>query len=170
MFHVPVTAEGTIPHDVQGEFGAASIIMRPAVEGSGGIADRVGALLEESGRLLREYPHLAAFEWAIRAEKVVGHDSRHAGDSRAEFESVREILAHVVSDAHRDGELGPEPDPEAALEAVYALVYGLTELAATFPPSDFQDSLHASKVLASGALHVPRSRDRRGHHSPRRSG
>ena len=31
MFHVPVTAEGTIPHDVQGEFGAASIIMRPAV-------------------------------------------------------------------------------------------------------------------------------------------
>ena len=34
MFHVPVTAEGTIPHDVQGEFGAASIIMRPAVEGT----------------------------------------------------------------------------------------------------------------------------------------
>ena len=38
MFHVPVTAEGTIPHDVQGEFGAASIIMRPAVEGTGVIA------------------------------------------------------------------------------------------------------------------------------------
>ena len=38
MFHVPVTEEGTIPHDVMGHFGAASIIMRPAVEGTGVIA------------------------------------------------------------------------------------------------------------------------------------
>ena len=38
MFHVPVTAEGTIPHDVQGEFGAASIIIKPAVPGTGVIA------------------------------------------------------------------------------------------------------------------------------------
>lgn len=38
MFHVPVTAEGTIPHEVLGHFGAASILIKPAVEGTGVIA------------------------------------------------------------------------------------------------------------------------------------
>ena len=38
MFHVPVTAEGTVPHEVLGRFGAASILIKPAVEGTGVIA------------------------------------------------------------------------------------------------------------------------------------
>ena len=38
MFHVPVTAEGTVPHEVLGKFGAASILIKPAVEGTGVIA------------------------------------------------------------------------------------------------------------------------------------
>ena len=38
MVHVPVTEEGTIPHDVLGKFGAASILIKPAVEGTGVIA------------------------------------------------------------------------------------------------------------------------------------
>ncbi|MDO4595902.1 MAG: 30S ribosomal protein S5 [Coriobacteriaceae bacterium] len=38
MFHVPVTAEGTVPHEVMGEFGAARILIKPAVEGTGVIA------------------------------------------------------------------------------------------------------------------------------------
>ncbi len=38
MFHVPVTSEGTVPHEVLGRFGAASILIKPAVEGTGVIA------------------------------------------------------------------------------------------------------------------------------------
>ena len=38
MFHVPVTETGTIPHDVLGQFGAARIVIRPAIEGTGVIA------------------------------------------------------------------------------------------------------------------------------------
>ena len=34
MFHVPVTEEGTIPHEVLGHFGAGRIIIKPAVEGA----------------------------------------------------------------------------------------------------------------------------------------
>ena len=38
MFHVPVTEEGTIAHEVLGHFGAGRIIIKPAVEGTGVIA------------------------------------------------------------------------------------------------------------------------------------
>ena len=38
MFHVPVTEAGTLPHEVLGSFGAARILIKPAVEGTGVIA------------------------------------------------------------------------------------------------------------------------------------
>ena len=38
MFHVPVTDEGTVPHEVLGEFGSARLLIKPAVEGTGVIA------------------------------------------------------------------------------------------------------------------------------------
>ena len=42
--------------------------LRRAAEGAGDIVDRIEAVLDECGHLMREYPDLAAFEWAIRAE------------------------------------------------------------------------------------------------------
>ena len=48
--------------------------LRKAAEGTGDIVDRIEAVLDECGHLMREYPDLAAFEWAIRAE--LGADQR----------------------------------------------------------------------------------------------
>lgn len=127
---------------------AAMPRLRRAAQGAGDIVDRVEAVLDECGRLLREYPDLAAFEWAIRAENLVAS----GGDDNSTFQMMREIIDGIVDDACRAGDLGAEVDPRAVAEAIYALIYGLTELAATLPPEEFQAALGASKVLVRGAL------------------
>ncbi|WP_156624377.1 TetR/AcrR family transcriptional regulator, partial [Mycobacterium sp. 852002-30065_SCH5024008] len=50
--------------------------LRAAAAGAGTAIDRIEAVLDESGRLMREYPDLAAFEWVIRAEGVADVDAR----------------------------------------------------------------------------------------------
>ena len=111
-------------------------------------------MLDECGHLLREYPDLAAFEWAIRAEHLVVYEGRDDDDENADlrFESIRRIIVDIIDDAARRGDLGPEADPRAAVDAVYALYHGLTELAATLPPDEFQAALSAAKVLVRGTL------------------
>ena len=49
---------------------AAMPRVRQAAEEPGDVIDRLGAVLDECGKLMREYPDLAAFEFAIRAENV----------------------------------------------------------------------------------------------------
>ncbi|OMC43020.1 TetR/AcrR family transcriptional regulator [Mycobacterium sp. IS-1264] len=124
--------------------------LRQAAQRPGNVIGRIEAVLDECGQLMREYPDLAAFEWAIRAENVLAVGGRGAGD--AGFETFREIIQGVVDEAHRRGELADPPDPPATVEALYALIYGLTELAATLPAEDYHAALGAAKMLVRGAL------------------
>jgi AcrR family transcriptional regulator len=139
---------------IAGRADAAIPRLRRSAEGPGDIIDRIQAVLDECGDLMREYPDLAAFEFAIRAENVTGLDGRKARrqTQNVGFEVFREIIEGAVEDAYRRGELGDHPDPRGAVEAIYALIYGLTELAATLPPEDYQAALSSAKVLVRGAL------------------
>ncbi|MEQ6325144.1 TetR/AcrR family transcriptional regulator [Mycobacterium canetti] len=131
--------------------------LRQAAAGAGDVVDRIEAVLDECGHLMRDYPDLAAFEWAIRAENVITLDGREAtGGNGAEtepgFSTFHEIIAGLVDDACQHGELGDHQDPRGAVEAIYALIYGLTELAATLPPDAYQSTLNSAKVLVKGTL------------------
>src|SRR6201986_3881814 len=102
---------------------AAMPRVRQAAEEPGDVIDRLGAVLDECGKLMREYPDLAAFEFAIRAENVAAARGRKAlrQPKNTGFEAFHEIIEAVVEDAQRRGELGDHPDPRATVEAVYAL-------------------------------------------------
>src|SRR6516165_7848952 len=126
--------------------------LRRAAGRPGDVVDRIEAVLDESGQLMREYPDLAAFEWAIRAESAIALGSQVAGSTG--FQAFREIIERIVEDAHHRGDRANRPDPRGAVEAIYSLIYGLTELAATLPPEDYHAALGSAKQLIRGALFV----------------
>lgn len=114
--------------------------LRRAAERPGTVVDRIEAVLDESGNLMREHPDLATFEWAIRAQNAVTVYPGEAGN--VGLEALRDIITGIVDDA----------GPRSAVEVTYALVYGLTELAATGSPEAYHAALAAAKRLIRGTL------------------
>lgn len=126
-----------------------------AANRAGTVVDRIAAVLDESARLMREYPDLAAFERAIRAESGITVYPGEAGEARGGFQALRDIIDGIVDDARQQGVLGAERDPRAVVEVIYALVHGLTELAATEAPETYHAALEAAKQLVRGTLFTP---------------
>ena len=113
--------------------------LRRAAARPGDAIDQIEAVLDESGQLMREFPDLAAFEFAIRAESAVALESEQPGD--AGFTAFRDIIEGILQGA-----------PGGAVEAVYSLIYGLTELGASLPPEQYQAALGSAKKLIRGTL------------------
>ncbi|AFM17257.1 transcriptional regulator [Mycolicibacterium chubuense NBB4] len=122
--------------------------LRAAAQSSGDIVDRLDALLDESDRLMREFPYLAAFERAMRAEHTA---HRRRGDTQAGVHVIRALIAEIVDDARRDGSLAVEADPESVVDVLFALARGLTERAGESPLAR-RDTLATAKRLIRGTL------------------
>lgn len=124
--------------------------LRRAAERPGTVVDRIEAVLDESGDLMREHPDLATFEWAIRAQNAVTVYPGEAGN--VGLQELRDIITGIVA----EGRSRDAPATRSAVEVTYALVYGLTELAATGSPETYHAALAAAKRLIRGTLFAAR--------------
>ncbi|WP_196771665.1 TetR/AcrR family transcriptional regulator, partial [Mycobacterium colombiense] len=122
--------------------------LRAAAAQPDNVVDRLAALLDESSRLMRDYPDLAAFE---RAMRVIGHEP---GDRLRQPgpKALRAIIAEVIEDARAQGELPAGTEPRAAVNAIHALARGLTERAASLGPDAYAATLDSAKGLLRGTL------------------
>lgn len=124
--------------------------LRAAAQHGGDVVDRLEAVLDESDRLMREYPHLAAFERAIRAEGAAY--LRRGDPERVGFKALHAIISDIVEDARQRGTLAADSDSAATVNAIYALTRGLTEQAANLQPQAYHATLRSAKQLIRGTL------------------
>ncbi|BBZ72810.1 hypothetical protein MPRS_39030 [Mycobacterium paraseoulense] len=126
--------------------------LRAAAESRDDVVDRLAAVLDEASRLMREHPHLAAFDRAVRAEST-----EHPVRGRPQYpgpKALRDIVAEIVEDARARGALSADTDARAAVDAIYALARGLTERAASLAPQGYAATLASAKELIRGTLFV----------------
>ena len=124
--------------------------LRAAAARSDDVIDRLDAVLDESGRLIRDYPYLTAFLRALRA----GSTARsHRGSPKyAGSKALHDVVAEIVADAQRQGRLSPDTDTRSVVEAICALTRGLSEQADSLRPDTYQATLHSAKKLIRGTL------------------
>ncbi|MBV8863213.1 MAG: TetR/AcrR family transcriptional regulator [Mycobacterium sp.] len=126
--------------------------LRAAGDRGADVVGRLEALLDESDRLMREYPCLATFERAIRADSAAF--LRRGNPDRVGFQALRDIIAGIVDDARERGELAADSDVSGTIDAIYALTRGLTEQAANLPRDAYRAASRSAKQLIRGALFI----------------
>ncbi len=124
--------------------------LHAAGQRGGDVVARLEALLDESDQLMRDYPHLAAFERAIRAESAAY--LRRTDPDREGFKALRDIIGEIVDDAVQQGTLAAASDRGGTADAIYALTRGLAEQAANLPPEAYHAALRSAKQLIRGTL------------------
>lgn len=130
--------------------GIAAPRLRAAAARADGAVDRLKAVLDESSRLMREYPYLAAFDRAIRTES-----NEHPASGRPRYaglKALRDTITEIIGDARAQGALPLDTHADAAADAIHALARGLTERAATLAPDAYAAALDCAKELISGTL------------------
>ena len=104
-------------------------------------------MLDESTRLVRDYPYLTGFLRALRAAST----AQSPGS-----EALRDVVFEIVDDARQRGTLSAETDTRSTVEAICALTRGLSEQADSLPPATYQAALSSAKSLIRGTLFTQR--------------
>jgi AcrR family transcriptional regulator len=124
--------------------------LRAAAAQSDDVVDRLDAVLDESQRLIADYPYLAAFFRAVRAVSTTR--SHRESPQHPESKALRDVVTEIVADARAQATLSPETDPAAVVEAICALTRGLSERAASLSPEAYEATLGSAKKLIRGSL------------------
>jgi AcrR family transcriptional regulator len=124
--------------------------LQAAAARSDNVADRLEAVLDESIQLMHDYPYLAAFLRAVRAESAA--QLRRGGPRYPGSKALRDVVTEIVEDARLAGVLSSDTDVAAAVEALCALTRGLSERAASLPQEAYDVTLGSAKKLIRGTL------------------
>ena len=83
VMSIPLTSSGTIPHEVEARFGAAHIILKPAIEGRGLVA----------GGPVRAIANVAGIR--NLTAKILGRTVNKLNNARATIEALKKLKARV---------------------------------------------------------------------------
>jgi AcrR family transcriptional regulator len=112
--------------------------------------DRLMAVLDECDQMMREYPLIAAFDRAIRVESTQHLHLAENADTM--FTTLRGVLVDIIEQAAGKGALRPGMDVNSAATALFVVLRGLTDYAATAPTDEYHATVVALKQLVSGTL------------------
>jgi AcrR family transcriptional regulator len=124
--------------------------LRAAAAQCDDVIDRLDAVLDESHRLIREYPYLTAFLRALRAGSTAR--LRRDGPKYPGSEALHDVVAEIVTAAHREGRLSSDLDERSVVDTICALTRGLSEQADSLRPDTYQATLSSAKKLIRGTL------------------
>ncbi|WP_431233823.1 TetR/AcrR family transcriptional regulator [Mycolicibacterium psychrotolerans] len=125
--------------------------LEQAAEDNAATLDKLMAVLDESVRVMQDYPLAVAFDRAIRAESP--QHLHLAENSDIRFVALRNLIRDILSQGAREKVLGRGVDVESAANAVYMIFRGLNEYAAsTPPPEEYHATVAALKQLLRGQL------------------
>lgn len=121
------------------------------------VADRIDAVLDESARLIRDYPYLTGFLRALRAESTA---QSRCGAAEYPGSRALHVVTEIVGEARSSGTLCAETDTRSAAEAICALVRGLSEQADSLRPQAYRAALTSAKRMIRGTLFAQRLTER----------
>jgi AcrR family transcriptional regulator len=127
--------------------------LRAAAAQSDDVVDRLDAVLDESSRLIRDYPYLTAFLRALRAGSTAR--MRRGGPQYPGSKALHDVVFDIVTDAKRQGRLSRETDARSTADAICALTRGLTEQSDRLRPQAHEATLDSAKKLIRGTLFTP---------------
>ncbi len=113
--------------------------------------DKLMAVLDESVRVMRDYPLAVAFDRAIRAESP--RDLQLAENSDVRFMALHSLIREILEQGARENALAPGVDVDSAAGAIFLIFRGLNEYAAGTPPAaEYHATVVALKQLLRGRL------------------
>jgi AcrR family transcriptional regulator len=132
--------------------------LRAAAAQHDDVVDRLDAVLDESTRLIRDYPYLTGFLRALRAAGTAR--SRPAVPESPGSKALHDVVFAIIDDAQRRGVLSAETDTRSTVEAICALTRGLSEQADGVAPARYDAALSSAKNLIRGTLFTQRVAER----------